>query len=79
MANVGYPNIRRVWQRNAAHERVGVDVLGPDCLVAVDYLDPREPTSGLHLHFSAAEWDEIVRAVTDKRHEIRRRLTQKSE
>ena len=72
MANVNYPSTRRTWQRHAAHERVGVDVLGPDCLVAIDYIDPRDPTSSLHLHFSAAEWDEIVQAVADKRREMQR-------
>lgn len=63
-------NVRRAWKRHAAHERIGVDVLGPDCLVAIDYLDPSQPTTGFHLHFTSSEWDEIVKAVADKRRAI---------
>jgi len=68
------PSARRVWKRHAAHERIGVDVLGPDCLVAIDYLDPGQPANGFHLHFTSSEWDEIVRAVANRRREILTRL-----
>ena len=29
------PGARRLWERNAAHERVGVDVAGPDGTVVI--------------------------------------------
>jgi hypothetical protein len=74
MSGQDLPNVRRVWKRHTAYERVGVDVLGADGLVAIDYLDPGQPSSGIHLHFTAREWDEIVLAVAARRQEILARL-----
>ena len=60
--------------RSPRSRGLGVDVLGPDCLVAIDYLDPGQPANGFHLHFTSSEWDEIVRAVANRRREILTRL-----
>ena len=67
------PGARRLWERNAAHERVGVDVAGPDGTVVIDVYEYSPPRGDYFLHFSASEWDEIVRVVADKRREMQTR------
>jgi hypothetical protein len=68
-----YP-IQRAWKREAPHERVGVDVVGPDGMVVIDVYEYSQPRGDYFLHFTASEWDEIVKAVTEKRRAILARL-----
>ncbi len=69
-----HPSTRRLWERRAEHERVGVDVVGPDGTVVIDVYEYSPPRGDYFLRFSASEWDEIVKAVEERRREILARI-----
>ena len=65
-----YP-ITRAWKRQSEDQGIGVDVIAPSCQVHIDIYEPRWST---FLVFSLEEWDEIVKAVAEKRRAILKRL-----
>jgi len=74
LLNQDPPSIRRVWKRQVGDQRIGVDVLAPLCRVHIDYKEDRPRPWSAYLEFTIDEWDAIVQAVADKRHEILTRL-----
>jgi len=66
--------IQRAWRREAEHERVGVDVVGPGCDVVIDVYEYDPPRGDYHLSFRPREWDAVVAAVAKKTRDIQRRL-----
>jgi hypothetical protein len=68
-----YPK-QRAWKRQTEQDHVGVDVVGPDGTVVIDVYEYTPSRGDYFLHFSANEWDAIVKAVADKQREIAARL-----
>jgi hypothetical protein len=65
--------IKRLWQRNEPHQRVGIEVVRislDDCRVVIDVYGEKQDT---FIEFTPEEWDEIVKAVSAKRLEIQKR------
>ena len=63
--------IKRLWQRNEPSQRVGVEVVGPECNVVIDVYEEKSDTV---VGFMAEEWDEIVKLVSERRRDILTRL-----
>ena|SRR2546422_4200747 len=62
------PLVETVWKRQTEFERTLVNVIAPLCRVHIECFSHGRRSD--YPEFSALEWDEIVKAVADKRREL---------